>query len=84
MGTENGSIGLLDIPSHKYATLLRSHVGRVNAVALDPNRPQYCTVSSDGTFARMRAIGGREKGVCSGLCSGVSGAELPLLHSAGF
>lgn len=24
--------------SHQYTTLLRSHVGRVNAVAVDPNR----------------------------------------------
>ncbi len=36
--TCSGAIGVLDIPSHSYTTLLRSHVGRVNGVAVDPNR----------------------------------------------
>eukprot|EP00798_Chlamydomonas_sp_ICE-L_P014445 gene14445-20453_t len=50
VGTENGAIGVLDIPSHQYETLLRSHVGPVNAVTTDPNRNEYCTASSDGTI----------------------------------
>ncbi|KAG2423007.1 hypothetical protein HXX76_015605 [Chlamydomonas incerta] len=50
VGTENGTLGVLAIPSHAYTTLLRSHCGAVNAVAVDPNREQYCTVSSDGTL----------------------------------
>ncbi|KAG2447660.1 hypothetical protein HYH02_007576 [Chlamydomonas schloesseri] len=50
VGTENGTLGVLAIPSHAYTTLLRSHCGAVNAVAVDPNRDQYCTVSSDGTL----------------------------------
>ncbi|KAG2491091.1 hypothetical protein HYH03_010535 [Edaphochlamys debaryana] len=50
IGTENGALGCLAIPSHAYATLLRSHCGTVSAVAVDPNRDQFCTVSSDGTL----------------------------------
>ncbi|KAL6762256.1 WD40-repeat-containing domain protein, partial [Haematococcus lacustris] len=50
IGTESGALGVLDIPSHAFTTLLRSHTGNVNAVAADPCRPEYCTVSSDGTI----------------------------------
>ena len=38
VGTEAGSLGVLDIPSHAYATQLRSHCGAVTAVAADPCR----------------------------------------------
>jgi hypothetical protein len=38
IGTESGALGVLDIPSHHYTTLLRSHVGRVNGVVADPVR----------------------------------------------
>lgn len=38
VGTESGVMGMLDIPTHHYTPLLRSHVGAVNAVAADPNR----------------------------------------------
>ncbi|MEW5311102.1 MAG: hypothetical protein WDW38_002844 [Sanguina aurantia] len=50
IGTENGAIGVLDIPSHTCATLMRSHCGDVLCVAVDPNREEYVTVSSDGTI----------------------------------
>ncbi|KAK9823925.1 hypothetical protein WJX72_006401 [[Myrmecia] bisecta] len=50
IGTENGSVGVLDVPTHQYATLLRSHTDAVNAVAKDPNREEMCTVSADGTI----------------------------------
>ncbi|GFR42731.1 hypothetical protein Agub_g3650 [Astrephomene gubernaculifera] len=50
IGTENGALGCLHIPNHAYTTLLRSHSGAVNAVAVDPSRDQFCTVSSDGTI----------------------------------
>lgn len=38
IGTEAGVLGVLDIPSHHYETLLRSHCGAVNCVAADPQR----------------------------------------------
>ena len=38
IGTENHTIGVLEVPSHQYSTLLRGHCGVVNAVAADPKR----------------------------------------------
>lgn len=38
VGTENGALGVLDVPSHAYTTLLRSHTGVVNSVVMDPVR----------------------------------------------
>ena len=38
VGTENGAIGCLDVPTHQYRTLLRSHTDTINAVALDTHR----------------------------------------------
>ena len=35
--TSTGSLGVLDIPSHAYRTLLRSHAGAVTAAAFDPS-----------------------------------------------
>ena len=49
-GTENGSVGSLDITSHKYTTMLRSHSDAVNAVALSSTGEQLVTGSSDGTI----------------------------------
>lgn len=50
VGTENGAIGVLSIPSQGYNTILRSHTGAVLDVAADPLRRQYCTVSSDSSI----------------------------------
>lgn len=38
IGTENGVIGCLDVPTHQYRTLLRSHTDTINAVAVDTHR----------------------------------------------
>ncbi|GLC33983.1 hypothetical protein PLESTB_000825300 [Pleodorina starrii] len=50
IGTENGTLGCLHIPDHSYVTQLRSHSAAVNAVAMDPNREHFVTVSTDGTL----------------------------------
>lgn len=50
IGTESGSVGMLDIPTHQYTTLLRSHIDGVRDVAADPMRPEFCTVSADGSI----------------------------------
>ena len=42
IGTENGVIGCLDVPTHQYRTLLRSHTDTVNAVAVDTHRCHLC------------------------------------------
>ena len=49
--TRTGSLGVLDIPSHAYRTLLRSHAGAVTGVAFDPDpeRDEMATCSADGT-----------------------------------
>jgi len=49
--TRTGSLGVLDIPSHAYRTLLRSHAGAVTGVAFDPDpeRDEMATCSEDGT-----------------------------------
>jgi WD repeat-containing protein 90 len=50
IGTENGSVGTLDIATHKYATILRSHTDSVNALAVDGSGKHLLTASSDGTI----------------------------------
>ena len=49
--TRTGSLGVMDIPSHAYRTLLRSHAGAVTGVAFDPDpdRDEMATCSEDGT-----------------------------------
>jgi WD repeat-containing protein 90 len=48
IGTENGSLGMLDIASHKYTTLLRSHSDAINSMAVDGSGAHCVTGSSDG------------------------------------
>jgi WD40 repeat protein len=52
VGTSSGTLGVLDISSHAYHTLLRSHTETVYGCALDPNpaRNEFGTVSADGTI----------------------------------
>lgn len=38
--TASGSLGTLDIPSHAYRTLLRSHNATVHGVAADPQNDE--------------------------------------------
>ena len=38
VGTENGAIGCLDVPTHQYRMLLRSHTDTINAIAVDTHR----------------------------------------------
>lgn len=57
VGTQSGALSLLDVPSQRYTTLLRSHTAAVYAVALmgrpggapAPAPVQYCTAGADGT-----------------------------------
>ena len=51
IGTENGSLGVLDIASQKYSTVLRSHCDAINAVAVDGRGARCVTASSDGASA---------------------------------
>ncbi|WAQ96619.1 WDR90-like protein [Mya arenaria] len=49
-GTALGNLGMLDITSRGYTTLMRSHVGRIRSVAVDPYRKHIATVSEDNTI----------------------------------
>ena len=58
--TAGGSVGVLDVPSHRYRTLLRSHTDSVFDVAMDPNRNEVTTVSADGSI-RVWALDAMEQ-----------------------
>lgn len=45
IGTENGAIGCLDVPTHQYLTLLRSHTDTINAVTVDIHRCKHTTLA---------------------------------------
>ncbi|XP_071478368.1 WD repeat-containing protein 90-like [Diadema antillarum] len=49
-GTATGNVGVLDVSTRKYTTLMRSHVANVVAMALDPLRRQMATASNDHTI----------------------------------
>lgn len=49
IGTESGSIGVLNLTSQNYQTLIRSHTKNILAVASDPHRPEFTTISDDET-----------------------------------
>ena len=45
-----GNIGILDVSTRGYTTVMRSHVDRVLSASLDPIRRHLATVSSDHTI----------------------------------
>ncbi|RUS87769.1 hypothetical protein EGW08_004515 [Elysia chlorotica] len=49
-GTATGNLGILDVPSRQYSTLMRSHTGRVSCFSVDPQHQQLATVSEDRTI----------------------------------
>ncbi|KAL8597433.1 hypothetical protein ACOMHN_050931 [Nucella lapillus] len=49
-GTSTGNLGLLDVSSRDYTTVMRSHTGRVLSLAVDPYRKHMATVSQDHTI----------------------------------
>ncbi|XP_075422310.1 WD repeat-containing protein 90 isoform X3 [Ascaphus truei] len=48
--TTSGELGVLDVPSRGYNTLMRSHTDSLLAFSTHPSRPQIATVSSDNTI----------------------------------
>lgn len=50
VGSENGCIGVMDLGSTAYQTRIRSHLDTIYAVAFDPHRDEFATVSKDGTI----------------------------------
>ncbi|XP_056392449.1 WD repeat-containing protein 90 isoform X2 [Hyla sarda] len=48
--TRSGELGVLDVPSRGYQTLMRSHTDSLLAFSIHPSYPQLATVSSDKTI----------------------------------
>lgn len=49
-GTSSGSVGVLDVSSRAYNTVMRSHVKAVSDIVLDEKMGQFATVSEDETI----------------------------------
>ncbi|GFO23378.1 WD repeat-containing protein 90 [Plakobranchus ocellatus] len=49
-GTSTGNLGILDVPSRQYSTLMRSHTGRISCFSVDPQHQHLATVSEDHTI----------------------------------
>ena len=45
-----GTLGILDVATRGYTTLMRSHTGRVLTLSVDPIRRQLVTASEDHTI----------------------------------
>jgi len=50
MGSVRGSLGVLDMSTHKYSTVMRSHRDIISDVDLDRNKTEFATVGGDGTI----------------------------------
>ncbi|GAB5366264.1 hypothetical protein AAMO2058_001129200 [Amorphochlora amoebiformis] len=50
VGTVDGCLGILDMQSSRYRTILRSHTGKIQSVAMDMENEQFTTVSEDGSI----------------------------------
>ena len=61
VGTECGALGLLDVATQSYSTLLRAHTAAVYAAAPLPGPQQrYCTAAADGTARVWDAASGEQ------------------------
>ncbi|ESP04065.1 hypothetical protein LOTGIDRAFT_230310 [Lottia gigantea] len=49
-GTITGNIGILDVSTRGYSTIMRSHTSSIYSVAIDPYRKHIATVSQDKTI----------------------------------
>ena len=50
IGTASGTIGVLDEPTLKHATIVRSHTEIIYGLALDPHNREFATASCDGSI----------------------------------
>ena len=51
IGTDSGTIGVLDVPTLKHATIVRSHTDIIYGLAIDPHNREFATASCDGSIA---------------------------------
>jgi len=45
-----GNVGILDISTRSYTTIMRSHTGRILSMSLDSHYKRMATVSEDHTI----------------------------------
>ena len=50
IGTASGTIGVLDVPTLKHATIVRSHTDIIYGLSLDPHNREFATASCDGSI----------------------------------
>ncbi|RHY89159.1 hypothetical protein DYB35_007935 [Aphanomyces astaci] len=50
IGCVNGTIGVLEISTQQYTTVVRAHTGAITALALSPRSDSFVTTSTDGTI----------------------------------
>ena len=50
IGTDSGTIGVLDVPTLKHATIVRSHTDIICGLAIDPHNREFATASNDGSI----------------------------------
>ena len=50
IGTASGTIGVLDVPTLKHATIVRSHTDIIYGLAMDPHNREFVTASCDGSI----------------------------------
>ncbi|RHY17122.1 hypothetical protein DYB28_000206 [Aphanomyces astaci] len=50
IGCVNGTIGMLEISTQQYTTVVRAHTGAITALALSPRSDSFVTTSTDGTI----------------------------------
>lgn len=50
VGTSDGCVGVLDLQTSRFQSVVRAHTGRVRGVAVDTDNARFATVSEDGTI----------------------------------
>ena len=48
-GTSRGALGVLDVASHKYGTLVRAHTGAILDIACTSASVEFATCGADAT-----------------------------------
>lgn len=62
--SDSGTIGVLDVPTLKHATIVRSHTDMINGLAIDPHNREFATASNDGSI-RVWELDGNQAQVCT-------------------
>ena len=74
IGTASGTIGMLDVPTLKHATVVRSHTDIIYGLAIDPHNREFVTASCDGSIRVWELDGNQAQLVEFELPSGCSRA----------